>query len=552
MVPRMSRRTGPTAAARAAAGPVGLDAEVLEDLPGILRAGLETDPPRFAGASLLVASQAGIAYEHADGYALRWQDASTELPRHRWIPARTDTIYDLASISKIFTATAVMQLVEQGRLGLEDRVATHLPRFAANGKGEVTVRHLLTHVGGLPAVIDLCSAHPDVPSRLDAVLTVAPTAPPGTAYVYSDLGLITLGLIVEELSGQGLDEYVREHITGPLGMTETMYDPPAQLRDRIAATEYMDCCGYLVHGHVHDENAHSLGGVAGHAGVFSTARDLAVLAQMFLDGGRCGEARILEPGTVQDMFTDGIADITGVGGARRGLGPELEAWHYHAGLTSPYSGAHTGFTGTSLVIDPLTDTFVILLTNSVHPTREWSTASVTRREVSTCVAHALGLVPATVREGWHAGDADAPTATLGVAVDLEASAAELRVELFAHLETTCDVLTVEASADQGETWVPLPGRLEAEHEEPVEVPDGQITGWGQRAVWDGAFPLSAVGAPLLGEVQIRLRLSTDRATRGLGAWVGRLRVLEEGQELFDSDRSDDRREVVADGWVLGG
>src|SRR5699024_10760649 len=134
-------------------------------------------------------------------------------------------------------------------------------------------------------------------------------------------------------------------------------------------------------------------------------------------------------------------------------------------------------TGTSLVIDPLTDTFVILLTNSVHPTREWSTASVTRREVSTCVAHALGLVPATVREGWHAGDADAATATLGVAVDLEASAAELRVELFGHLDTPGVVLTVEAAADEGETWVSLPGRREAEHEEPVEVPDGQITGW---------------------------------------------------------------------------
>lgn len=531
---------------------VGLDAEVLEQLPGILRAGLEFDPPRFAGASLLIASQAGIAYEHADGYALRWQDASTELPRDRWIPARTDTIYDLASISKIFTATAVMQLVEQGRLGLDDRVAVHLPRFAENGKGEVTVRHLLTHVGGLPAFIDLYSAHPDVPSRLDAVLTVAPTSPPGTAYVYSDLGLITLGLIVEELSGQGLDEYVREHITGPLGMTETMYNPPAELRDRIAATEYVDYYGRLVHGHVHDENAHSLGGVAGHAGVFSTARDLAILAQMFLGGGRYGDARILEAGTVQDMFTDGIAEITGVGGARRGLGPELEAWYYHAGLTSPYSGVHTGFTGTSLVIDPLTDTFVILLTNSVHPTREWSTTSVTRREVSTCVAHALGLVPASVREGWHAGDADADTATLSVAVDLEASAAELRVDLFAHLETAYDVLTVEASADQGETWVPLPGHLEAEHEEPVEVPDGQITGWGLRTVWDGTFPLSAVGAPPAGEVQIRLRLRTDRSTRGLGAWVGRLRVLEKGQELFDSDRSDDRQEVVADGWALGG
>src|SRR5699024_2482602 len=136
MVPRMSRRTGPTAAARAAAGPVGLDAEVLEDLPGILRAGLEADPPRLAGASLLGASQSGMACDHADGYARGWQHRSPELRRHRWIPARTDTIYDLASSSKVFTATAVMQLVEQGRLGLEDRVATHLPRFAANGKGE--------------------------------------------------------------------------------------------------------------------------------------------------------------------------------------------------------------------------------------------------------------------------------------------------------------------------------------------------------------------------------------------------------------------------------
>ncbi|MDN5819856.1 MAG: serine hydrolase [Brachybacterium sp.] len=531
---------------------VGLDSGVLDGLPGILRAGLENDPPRFAGASLLVASQAGIAYEHADGYALRWKDASTELPEDQWLPARTDTIYDLASISKIFTATAVMQHVEQGLLRLEDRVADHLPRFSENGKGEVTVQQLLTHVSGLPPFINLYSAYPDIPSRLDAVLTARPTSPPGTEYVYSDLGLITLGLIVEKLSGQGLDEYVREHITAPLGMTETRYNPPAELKDRIAATEYVDYYGYLVHGHVHDENAYSLGGVAGHAGVFSTARDLAVFAQMFLGGGRYGDARILEIGTVQDMFTDRIAEVTGMGGARRGLGPELSAWYYHAGLTSPYSGVHTGFTGTSLVIDPLTDTIVILLTNSVHPTREWSTTSVTRREVSTCVAQALGVVPRQVRGGWHAGDADASSATLSLAVDLEANAAELRIDLFTHLETTYDVLAVEASADQGETWLPLPGRLEARHEDAVEVADGQITGWGRRVAWDGAFALTDSDTPLVGEVQIRLRLTTDGSTRGLGAWVGRLRVLDDGQELFDSDRPDDRREVVADGWVLDG
>ncbi|GAA4519254.1 serine hydrolase domain-containing protein [Brachybacterium paraconglomeratum] len=547
---------------------VGLDGEVLEQLPGIIRAGLDNDPPRFSGASLLVASQAGIAYEHADGYALRWQDASTELPEVQRIPARTDTIYDLASISKIFTATAVMQHVEQGLLGLDDLVADHLPRFVENGKGEVTVQHLLTHVGGLPAFINLYSAFPDVPSRLDAVLTVVPNDPPGTRYVYSDLGLITLGLIIEKLSGQGLDEYVREHITQPLGMSETMYNPPAELKGRIAATEYVDYYGYLVHGHVHDENAYSLGGVAGHAGVFSTARDLAVFGQMFLGGGRYGEARILEAATVQEMYTDRIADVTGVGGARRGLGPELEAWFYHAGLTSPYSGTHTGFTGTSLVIDPLTDTIVILLTNSVHPTREWSTTSVTRREVSTCVARALALVPKEVAGGWHAGSADATTATLSLAVQLAAERAadptrdpagehaerspELRVELFAHLETAYDILTLEASTDQGEAWLPLHGLLDAKHEEPVEVPDGQITGWGRRAGWDGTFALTGAGGePLSGEAQIRLRLDTDGSTRGLGAWVGRIRVVQGGKDLLDTDRPGDREQVVADGWALG-
>ncbi len=532
---------------------VGLDPAELDRLPGIVRAGLENDPPRFASASLLVASQGGIAFEHADGYALRWQDKTTELPEAEWIEARTDTIFDLASISKIFTATAVMQQVEKGTLALSDRVADHLPRFAENGKGEVTIEHLLAHVGGLPAFINLYSAYPDVDSRIDAVLTVAPNTPPGTKYVYSDLGLITLGLIVEKLSGQRLDAYVGEHITAPLGMDDTMYTPPAELKPRIAATEYEDYFSELVHGRVHDENAFSLGGVAGHAGVFSTARDLAVFAQMFLGGGRYGSARILEAATVKDMFTDRNAEVTGVGGARRGLGPELEAWFYHAGLTSPCSGVHTGFTGTSLVIDPLTDTVVVLLTNSVHPTREWSSTNVTRREVSTCVAHALGIVPRAVRDGWHAGGADATEATLALPVALEDRAAdgapaELLADVFVHLETAYDVLIVEASADDGASWTALPGRLEAKHEDPVEITDGRLTGWGRRAVWEGRFPLTADGAPMTGEVQVRLRLATDGAVRGLGAWAGRLRVRDGGTDLVDTDRAADAGLLVAEGW----
>src|SRR5699024_1799942 len=158
---------------------------------------------RFSGASVLIASQGRIVHRAAGGWALRWQDTQQQLPEDQWVPARDETIYDLASISKIFTATAVMQLVEQDALSLEDRVATHLPRFAVGGKDDVRVEHLLSHVGGLPAFIDLWSEYDDVPSRLDAVLTVQPDSAPGTEYVYSDLGLITLGLIVEQLSGQG-------------------------------------------------------------------------------------------------------------------------------------------------------------------------------------------------------------------------------------------------------------------------------------------------------------------------------------------------------------
>lgn len=591
---RPLRRTSPQAA--------GLDGEVLDRLPGIIREGLEHDPPRYSAASMLVASQAGIAYEHADGHALRWKDDEEQLPSDQWVPARDDTIYDIASISKIFTATAVMQLVEQGELGLQDTVATHLPRFAEGGKEEVTVTHLLTHVGGLPPFVNLWSEYPDIPSRIDAALTVEPTSAPDTEYVYSDLGLIALGLIVEKLSGLGLDEYVHEHITAPLGMDETMYNPPSELLERIAATEYMEATGELVRGHVHDENAHSLGGVAGHAGVFSTAGDLAIFGQMFLGGGRYGKARVLEAETVREMFSDHIGQITGVGGERRGLGPELEAWFYHAGLTSPYSGTHTGFTGTSMVIDPLTDTVVILLTNSVHPTREWSTTSVTRRAVSTCVAEALGLVPEQVRDGWHAGHEDDTAATLSVAVDIGADdsagdgsgadgsggdgggadgsggddsgadgggqgsggrsandqsedeqdhddAPRLELELFTHLETAYDLLILEATADGGSTWIPLTGQLTSDDREPIEVPEGQITGWGGRCAWRGVFPLVDDGAPLTGEVELRATVTTDAQVRGLGTWIGRIRVEDGGQVLLDTDRPEDAEQVEADGWV---
>ncbi|HLT82763.1 MAG TPA: serine hydrolase domain-containing protein, partial [Phototrophicaceae bacterium] len=343
---------------------VGLVARYLEEVEPALREGLTREPtPFYPGAVALIASEGVVVERSAVGHAVRWADTTTELPADEQVEMRTDTIFDLASLSKLFTAVSVMQLVEDGEIDLADTAASYVPAFAANGKETITVEQLLTHTAGLPAWINLWSA-PDEAAALQRVWDVAPTSEPGTGYVYSDLGLITLGEIVERVSGQGLDEYVAAHITGPLGMSDTMYNPPAELLPRIAATEYQATPDRgLVHGIVHDEGAWRLGGVAGHAGVFSTADDVAVFAQMLLNGGTYDGARVLEAATIETMMRDYTGQVSS---SHRGLGPELEAWFYHDVLTSAGSAGHTGFTGTSLVIDPHTETIAILMTNRVH------------------------------------------------------------------------------------------------------------------------------------------------------------------------------------------
>ncbi|GAA1725245.1 serine hydrolase domain-containing protein [Brachybacterium phenoliresistens] len=409
---------------RATPAAVGLDAEALARIPGILREGVEASPPRLAGASALVARHGRIVLECAEGWAVRWRDAEHELPMDQRVPAREDTIYDVASISKLFTAIAVLQLVEAEQVGLEDPVAQHLPRFAAHGKDRVRVHHLLTHTGGLPAERPLHRERPDPASRRELALETEPIAGPGERYVYSDIGMIALGCLVEEVAGLPLDAVVRARITGPLGMDETMHRPPAALLPRIAATEWDPDTGTMLRGVVHDEKARALDGVAGHAGIFSTASDLAVLAQTLLDGGRCGTARILSEESVAAMLTDRVAAITGPDGARRGLGTELSAASHGAlarprgtgarstgphstgpwNVGSPAAGprgagsfaagprtaGHTGFTGTSLLIDPGTGVSVIVLANAVHPRRERSGMPEVRRAVADAVADALG------------------------------------------------------------------------------------------------------------------------------------------------------------------
>ena len=273
-----------------------------------------------------------------------------------------DTVFDVASLTKcLVTATAVMQLVEEGRLRLNDPVAQFIPEFAANGKQEITVRQLLTHFSGLRPDLDVSS-----PARwsgkqhaYELANSEKPWSAPGARFRYSDINFIVLGEIVERLSGMALDRYAAERIFQPLGMARTRYLPPASWIPMIAPTEYDN--GRMLRGVVHDPTARAMGGVAGHAGVFSTADDLARFAQAMLDRKFVVSAAGIEKLTTPQQ--PATATVL------RGLGWDIESpLSTNRGELLPVGGfGHTGFTGTSIWIDPATDTYIILLTNAVHP-----------------------------------------------------------------------------------------------------------------------------------------------------------------------------------------
>jgi CubicO group peptidase (beta-lactamase class C family) len=339
----------------------------------------------YPGAVALMGHHGAVVERDASGYALRWATDTEELPRDQWVPMRGDTIFDLASVSKLFTSITVAQLVEEGRVRLDEPVATYLPEFAAAGKQAVTVQQLLTHTSGFTSWLPLYSRYPDKASRIKAVMDQPLTNPPGSTYLYSDLNMITLGVLVERLRGRSLDQVVAERVTGPLRMRDTGYNP--RDRERTAATEYQAVPARgLVWGEVHDENAWSLGGVAGHAGVFSTADDLAVLAQALLNGGAYKGKRILRPETVTALITNVNQAFPG---DDHGLGFELDQPWYMGDLSGPRTAGHTGYTGTSIVIDFQTKSFAILLTNRVHPSRSWGSINIARQEWASGLAHAM-------------------------------------------------------------------------------------------------------------------------------------------------------------------
>jgi uncharacterized protein YbbC (DUF1343 family)/CubicO group peptidase (beta-lactamase class C family) len=300
-----------------------------------------------------------------------------------------DTIFDLASLTKVIvTTTAVMQLVERGQVRLNDPVAKYLPEFAQNGKEEITVRQLLTHYSGLEPDLDLKTVWEGKDTAYRMAFAETPVDAPGSKFSYSDINFIVLGALVERVSGETLDEYAKRHIFVPLKMLHTRFVPPVARQagwiEKIAPTQY-DENEHMLHGVVHDPTARRMGGVAGQAGLFSTADDLAKFAQALLNGG----GGILSTLSVEKMTRPEQPPSAPV---LRGFGWDIDSpYSSNRGDLLPVGGyGHTGFTGTSMWIDPTTQTYIILLTNAVHP-RGKGNAIALRSKVATAVAAALSL-----------------------------------------------------------------------------------------------------------------------------------------------------------------
>lgn len=509
--------------------------------------------PWYAGAVLLAGRGGTVALHRAIGKALRYSaydeatDTGVELPADEQIAMREDTVFDLASVSKLFTSILAVQQIEQGTLGLEATVASYLPEFAAAGKQDITVRQLLTHTSGFRSWIPLFK-EPTQEGRLRLLWNEAPLNPPGTRYLYSDLNLISLQLVLEKITGRTLDVLLREEITAPLGMHRTRFNPPAEWRPRIAATEdarlpWSGLDRGMVWGEVHDENAYGFGGVAGHAGVFSCAWDLAVLARTLLNGGVYGRARILSPESVELMFTDFNTDFPG---DEHGLGFELYQHWYMGAMATPRTAGHTGFTGTSMVLDPTTDSFLIVLGNSVHPVRSWRSGSAPRAKAADNMARAVAVRPARGRTAWFAGMTNGATAVLALP-PVGPGAGRLRCSLWWDTEPGADAVALEASADDGATWRPVPFETTAPGGAPRAHPDGTASGWSGRVWHDVLADLSPwSGAP----VTVRWRCTTDTLYVGRGVYADSLRVEDaSGRRLFDESRPSDAARVRAVGWT---
>ena len=308
----------------------------------------------FPGAFAIVGNHAGVYAEYGVG-RLDWAPDSPRPDEH--------SMYDLASLTKVIGMTTAMeQLVQEGKVDLDAPFQRYFPNWTGPNKEKVTIRNLITHTSGLPAfkAYDLITTDADSMAKL--MFATPLDTLPGVRMVYSDIGAWLLGQLVGKVSGEPLDVYLQHHVFGPLKMTETMYNPPASLYPRIAPTEIDPKRGGKVHGKVHDERAYYLGGVSAHAGLFSSGHDLARFARMYLNGGQLDGVRIVNTATIEEFIQRQVQD--------RALGWQKPTGGNSAGhLMTEQAFGHTGFTGTSIWIDPPRDVFIILLSNRVDPTR---------------------------------------------------------------------------------------------------------------------------------------------------------------------------------------
>ena len=359
----------PVVAAEAA----GMIPERLAAIDRIVEEGLERK--RMPGAVVVVGHRGKIVHRKAYGFR--------EIEPRR-LPMTVDTVFDLASLTKpIATATSVMTLIEKGQIKLHEPVASYLPLFGRNGKEQITVYHLLTHQGGLIPDNSIRDYEAGPAKAWEYIYALKPVASPGERFIYSDVGFIVLGKLVEEVTGKTLHAYSQGTIFEPLGMSETGYLPREELRRRAATTQERD--GHPMRGEVHDPRAFLLEGVAGHAGLFSTAADLAVYAQMMVQRGEYENVKILQPQTAL-MMTRAYK----VPGGLRGLGWDKKSSYSsnRGDLLSDAAFGHGGFTGTAIWIDPAQELFVIFLSNRVHPDGRGSVNALAGR-IATVAAAAV-------------------------------------------------------------------------------------------------------------------------------------------------------------------
>ncbi|MET9731641.1 serine hydrolase domain-containing protein [Streptomyces sp. NPDC006458] len=340
----------------------GLDPGEIDALVSQVRGLTAGERPWAAGVVVVAGRGPVLAVAEAAGWAVRYAawdpvtGAGVELPVERRVAMTVDTPFDLASLTKLFTSVAAVQQIERGTLGIDALVGAYLPEFRAAAEHGITVRQLLTHTSGLRPELPLYDCA-DATERLAMLRAEAPVGVPGE-YVYSDLNMLLLQHVLERITGRGLDVLIHDGITRPLGMTATRFGPcPGAAATEDQRRPWAKADRGMLRGEVHDENAWALGGVAGHAGLFSTGRDLAVFCRALLAGGSHGPARILGPDFVELLLTP------------PGLGFALDQPWFMGELAGRGAASHTGFTGTSLVLDPATDTFLVLLANTVHPCR---------------------------------------------------------------------------------------------------------------------------------------------------------------------------------------